>query len=343
MNKPYMHAIGFTKTGGPQVLELLTLPLPKLEPYEVLVEVMAVGINPVDCKVRKNATKASETNPIIPGYDAAGVIVAVGSDVTKFDMGDEVFYAGNLKKQGTYAPYHAIDSRVIARRPTLLSYSEAAGIPLNAITAWEALIDRMKIPEDPTENEGKTILITSGAGGVGSIAIQIAKKILGLKVIASASREDTYDWIKKCGADCIINNNNPVSDELEKVGVWQVDYVLHCYELESSNFKHFSDIIKPFGVICVVTTRVQEDEINLFNKNVNLIYEIMFERVMNGVELERQGEILKIIANLLDQKILFTTVSETKVFNLNNIREAHERLEKGEIVGKIVMDQVDLL
>jgi len=338
-----MHAIGFTHTGGPQVFELLTLPIPKLEPYEVLVEVMAIGINPVDCKVRKHATKVSETNPIVPGYDAAGVIVAIGSDVTKFDIGDEVYYAGNLRKQGTYAPYHAIDSRVIARRPTLLSYSEAAGIPLDAISAWEALIDRMKIPEDPTENEGKTILITAGAGGIGSIAIQIAKKILGLKVIASASREDTHDWIKKCGADSVINSHNPVSDELDKVGVWQVDYILHCNEQETENFKHFRDIIKPFGVIGVVTTRVQEDEINLFNKNVKLLYEIMFEKVLNGVELERQGEILKIIANLLDQKILFTTVRETKVFNLNNVKEAHERLEKGEVIGKIVMDQVDLL
>ena len=340
-------AIGLTKAGGADVLEPVKIQQPTLGEHDILVHVKAAGLNPVDFKVRSypvtplTPVEVSKENPRIPGYDASGIVLEVGSAVKKFKVGDEVFYAGNVQKPGTYAPLHVVDSRIVGHKPASLSYAEAAGMPLVCLTAWEALIDRLHIPENKHQNQGKTILIISGAGGVGSVAIQIAKQVLGLKVIATASRPETVDFVKKLHADYVINHRNPLAQELEKIGIKEVDYVFHCYELTNDYVNQISQVIKVGGGVASITAL---ENINLgpfYAKSVLFVLELMFTRPIFGVELERQGEILDTVSKLLDDKVLVHTVTEVKPFTVENVREAHIKLEEGLCIGKTVFDKVD--
>ncbi len=343
MNKLLTKAIGFTQFGGPEVLKILEIPIPELKSNQVLIEVKAISTNPIDTKVRigRKGGIVDENNPKVVGYDAAGVIVETGSDVKGLSKGDEVYYVSSINLQGAYSKLQPVDSRVVSKKPKSLSWVEAAALPLVTLTAWETMIERMKIPTNKEQNKGKYILITAGAGGVGSIAIQIAKQLLGLNVIASASRQDTIDYAKKCGADVVINHRNPLPQELEKIGFKEVDYVFHCWELSNDYTQQLSQITKPFGVIGVLTAI---EPINLgpfFSKSITLAHEFMFARQVYGVEIERHGQILSEVAELIDNKVLFSPLTDTKPFTLDNIVEAHKKLEKGTVIGKLGFDKLD--
>jgi len=339
--------IGLIKAGGVEVLGPIEIPKPKLGDFDILVRVKATGLNPLDYKVRKYSTtlitpvSVSTENPRIPGYDASGIVVEVGTAVKKFKVGDEVFYAGNVQKPGTYAPLHVVDSRIVGHKPKSLSHAEAAGMPLVCLTAWESLIDRLRIPQDKSQNRGKTILIIAAAGGVGSVAIQIAKRLLGLTVIATASRSETVDFVKKLGSDYAINYKNPLAEELEKIGIKEVDYVFHCHELTTDYVKQIGQVIKPGGAVVGITAGEEYDLRVFFTKSVLFLLELMFTRPTYGVELERQGEILETVSKLFDEKVLVHTVTEIKPFTVENVRKAHIKLENGAGIGKIVLDKVD--
>ncbi|EPR68693.1 zinc-binding alcohol dehydrogenase family protein [Cyclobacterium qasimii] len=305
--------------------------------FDLLVKVAAVSVNPVDFKVRQSAAKENVLEePKIIGYDAVGEIIAVGDKVSLFKEGDEVYYAGDLTRSGSNAAFQLIDERIVGAKPKSLSMAEAAALPLTGLTAWESIFDRMKV--DPKTAKGKTILILAGAGGVGSIAIQIAKQVAGLTVIATASREETENWCKSMGADFVVNHNDLKSD-LEKIGHKEVDYILDCVDI-NGYWETVIDIIKPQGHI--VTISGNSEPLNLMllkNKSVSFSWEFMFTRSMYTTDdIIRQHEILSEMANLVDKGILKSTLkTELRGFSVENFKKAHELQESGKTIGKTVI------
>lgn len=222
------------------------LPIPALErPRDLLVKVVASSVNPIDYKMRSTGTR-------VTGYDVSGVVTAVGDETSLFKVGDEVFYAGDFSRQGAFAEYHVVDERIVGNKPKKLTHAEAAAMPLTSLTAWEAMVEQMGIPTDKEANAGKTILIMAGAGGVGSVAIQIAKVVLGLRVVAAASREETAQFAKSQGADLIISGRGDIKQELEDVGVTDgVEYIFDT--VNHKYFDRYLPAIKACGRICSTT------------------------------------------------------------------------------------------
>ncbi|TFG60778.1 MAG: zinc-binding alcohol dehydrogenase family protein, partial [Spirochaetales bacterium] len=216
-------------------------------PRDLIVKVKAVSVNPVDTKVRRRITGRLVT-PKILGWDASGIVEQIGAGVTLFKPGDEVYYAGDITRDGTDSEYHAVDERIAGRKPGSLSFKQAAAMPLTTITAWEALFERLGAPKT-AHNSGQSILIIGGAGGVGSIAIQLSKKVAGLKVIATASRKDSAAWCRSLGADIVIDHTKPFREELSRTGEKDVRYIL-CLNSTESHLKNMADVIKPQGRIC---------------------------------------------------------------------------------------------
>jgi len=305
--------------------------------YDLLVKIEAISINPVDFKIRQNAAKDTvlETPKII-GWDAAGTVEAVGDSTSKFKVGDQVYYAGDLTKSGCNAEYQLIDERIVGQKPKNLSIPEAAAMPLTTLTAFETFFDRIKI--DPEKDQGKSVLILAGAGGVGSIAIQMAKTLCNLTVIATASREDSITWCKDMGADHVVNHYN-LKQELEGIGHSQVNYILDFADLEGY-WELATEIIKPQGHIVSITGSTKPLNLNLLkNKSVTFSYEFMYTRSMYTTEdIERQHEILNYVAHLLDEGILKTTLTTTLYgFTVENLKTAHQMQESSKSIGKTVI------
>lgn len=305
--------------------------------YDLLVKVWAISINPVDFKIRQNAAKGKVLDtPKIIGWDAVGIVEAIGDKASKFKVGDEVYYAGDIGRSGSNAEFQLIDERIVGHRPRNLSVPEAAAMPLTSLTAYEALFDRIGI--DPEKDRGKSVLIIAGAGGVGSIAIQLAKKLCNLTVIATASREDSISWCKDMGADHVVDHNN-LKQELENIGYPQVHYILDFVDLEGY-WESAVDIIKPQGHIVSITGSSIPLQLNVLkNKSVTFSWEFMFTRSMYHTEdMERQHEILNHVAQLLDEGVLKTTLSTTLYgFTVENLKAAHEMQESGKTIGKTVI------
>lgn len=305
--------------------------------YDLLVKIEAISVNPVDFKIRQNAAKDVVLDvPKIIGWDAVGVVEAVGEKTSKFKVGDEVYYAGDLTRSGSNAEYQLIDERIVGRKPKNLSIAEAAAIPLTGLTAYESLFDRIKV--DPEKDKGKTVLVLAGAGGVGSIAIQLAKKLGNLTVIATASRPDSIDWCKELGADYVVNHHN-LKEELEEIGHKEVDYILDFVDLEGY-WETATDIIKPQGHIVSITGSSKPLNLNLLkNKSVTFSYELMYTRSMYTTnDIERQHEILNDIADLLEAGTIKTTLTTTlKGFTVENLKKAHQMQESGKSIGKTVI------
>ncbi|MCK0145772.1 zinc-binding alcohol dehydrogenase family protein [Arenibacter sp. F26102] len=305
--------------------------------YDLLVKIWAISVNPVDFKVRQNAAKDMVLDtPKIIGWDAVGVVEAKGDKATKFKVGDHVYYAGDITRSGSNAEYQLVDERIVGHKPTNLSVPEAAAMPLTSLTAYEALFDRIRI--DPEKDKGKSVLIIAGAGGVGSIAIQLAKKLCNLTVIATASREDSISWCNDLGADYVVNHYN-LKEELEKIGHSQVNYILDFVDLDGY-WELAADIIKPQGHIVSITGSSTPLDINLLkNKSVTFSWEFMYTRSMfNTEDIERQHEILNHIGQLLDEGILKTTLTTTLYgFTVENLKAAHEMQESGKTIGKTVI------
>ncbi|QDW24661.1 zinc-binding alcohol dehydrogenase family protein [Pedobacter sp. KBS0701] len=336
-----MKAIGF-KTSLPisenESFIAFETPVPQPEGRDLLVKIKAISVNPVDFKIRQNSAKDTvlETPKVI-GWDAVGTIEAVGEGVTFFKAGDEVYYAGDLTRSGSNAEYQLIDERIVGLKPKSLTDTEAAAMPLTALTAWESLYDRIRISEQ--KDKGKSILIIGGAGGVGSIAIQLAKKISGLKVITTASRPKTKEWCKAMGADVVVNHKNLV-EEVREAGFKEVDFILDFVDL-NSYWDDLVELIKPQGHIVSITGSATPIALNkLKNKSVTFSWELMYTRSMYQTDdMEQQHHILNELAKLFDNGTLKTTLNQTlKGFTVENLKEAHRLLESGKTIGKVVIE-----
>jgi len=306
-------------------------------PHDLLVKIDAISVNPVDFKIRQNSAKDTvlETPKII-GWDAVGIVQAVGQDVTLFEVGDPVYYAGDITKQGSNAEYQIIDERIVGRKPKSLSIEEAAVIPLTALTAWEILFDRIRISAD--KDKGKSILIIGGAGGVGSIAIQIAKKIAGLTVIATASRPETIAWCKQQGADFVVDHKDLVSS-VREAGFEYVDFILDFVDT-NTYWDIMVELIKPQGHIASITGSSDPVALTkLKSKSVSFSWELMYTRSMYQTEdMIEQHNILNMVSDLLDDGILKTTLNTTlNGLTAENLKKAHELLESGKTIGKIAL------
>ncbi|MXO07023.1 zinc-binding alcohol dehydrogenase family protein [Flavobacterium sp. HBTb2-11-1] len=335
-----MKAIGF-KTSLPienpeSFIEFETVkPVPGA--HDLLVKIDAISVNPVDFKIRQSSAKETVLDtPKIIGWDAVGIVQAVGQDVTLFEVGDPVYYAGDITKQGSNAEYQIIDERIVGRKPKSLSIEESAVIPLTALTAWEILFDRIRINAD--KDKGKSILIIGGAGGVGSIAIQLAKKIAGLTVIATASRPETIEWCKQQGADFVVDHKDLISS-VREAGFEHVDFILDLVDT-NAYWDTMVELIKPQGHIASITGSAEPVVLNkLKSKSVSFSWELMYTRSMYQTEdMIEQHNILNIVADLLDDGILKTTLNTTlSGLTAENLKKAHELLESGKTIGKIAI------
>ena len=308
---------------------------PKPEKQDLLVKIKAISVNPVDYKVRKNSAKDKTLDePKIIGWDAAGVVEAVGDDVSLFKPGDEVFYAGDLSKPGCYAEYQVVDERIVGHKPKNLSWEEAAALPLTSLTAWESIFDRLKIQKN--SGKGKNILIIGGAGGVGSIAIQLLKQLTDLKVIATASREVTQQWCQNLGADKIVNHHK-LKEELQDIE--NIDYILNFADT-SSNWEAMVDLIAPQGAICCIVETSENIDLNaLKNKSVSFHWELMFTRSMFKTEdMLAQHKILEEIKELVQKEKIVSTMNEKfQGLKAETLKEVHKLQEAGKSVGKNVV------
>ncbi len=335
-----MKAIGFKQslpiTDKNSFIEFET-DKPSPDGYDLLVKIAAISVNPVDFKIRQNAAKDTTLDtPKIIGWDAVGTVEAVGDKTSRFKVGDEVYYAGDLTRSGSNAEYQLVDERIVGHKPKSLSVAESAAIPLTGLTGWESLFDRIKI--NPVTDKGKTVLILAGAGGVGSIAIQIAKKVAGLTVIATASRKDSEQWCKDLSSDFVVNHHN-LKEELEKIGHSQVDYILDFVDLEGY-WETATEIIKPQGHIVSITGSSKPLNLDLLKvKSVTFSWELMYTRSMFKTDdMERQHQILNEIADLLDSGTIKTTLTTTlQGFTVENLKKAHEMQESGKTIGKTVI------
>ncbi len=332
----WMRAIGY-KAAGPvsdaNVMMEFEAEKPQLKSRDILVEVRGVSVNPVDIKVRKNAQP--ENGARILGFDAAGIVKEVGSGVTYFKVGDEVFYAGDITRQGSNAALQAVDERIVGRKPKKLGFAEAAGMPLTTITAWELLFESFGVTEGG--GCGDAILVVGGAGGVGSILIQLAKKLTRLTVIATASRSDTVEWVKKMGADHVINHNNPLDAEISKLGI-SPRYVAALTQT-AVHFNSIVKLIKPRGHIALIDDPQTLDIVPLKQKALSVSWEFMFTRSMFETEdMNEQHKLLNRLAELLDEDTLISTVNNLGgEMSVANLQAAHELQDSGKAIGKTVL------
>jgi zinc-binding alcohol dehydrogenase family protein len=333
-----MRAVGY-KHSRPidQADSLIDLEIekPTAQGRDLLVEVKAVSVNPVDTKVRKRADPKGGA-PKILGYDAAGVVAAVGSDAKLFKPGDEVFYAGSILRQGTDAEYHLVDERIVGAKPKTLDFAAAAALPLTSITAWEMLFDRLAVPRDGAE--GRSLLIVGGAGGVGSIAIQLARHLTKLTIITSASRPETVAWCKELGAHHVIDHSKPMAAQLEAIGHRFVDYVFGV-NASDQHYDTIVEIIAPQGKLGMIDDPGMFDANKLKGKSASLHWESMFTRSsFQTADMEAQHRLLSEVAKLVDTGVIRTTLAETLgTINAANLKRAHALIESGRARGKLVL------
>lgn len=334
-----MKAVALTRylpIDDPESLVDVDLADPRPNGHDILVRVEAVSVNPVDTKVRSPKAQV-EATPKVLGYDAAGVVEAIGDRVTLFQPGDAVYYAGDITRPGSNAQLQLVDERIVGRKPASLDFAQAAALPLTSLTAWELLFDRFGFDEAGAD-AGRSVLIVAGAGGLGSIAIQIARHA-GLKVIATASRSETIDWCRRMGVDHVIDHRLPLRPQLESAGFKHVDAIA-CFTGVEPYWTQLADLVAPQGRIgLVVGLRGPLDLELLKSKSASVHWEFMFTRAMfTTADIVRQHEILDRVAQLVDSGALRTTLTDTLApINAANLRKAHRRLESGTTIGKLVL------
>lgn len=333
-----MKAIGYQENlsiDNEKSLQDIELPTPKAAGRDILVEVKAISVNPVDYKIRQSRPPENEEWAVI-GWDAAGVVKAVGEDVSLFKVGDEVWYAGDLTRPGSNAEFQLVDERIVGNKPKSLSFSEAAALPLTTLTAWELLFDRMNVEKD---NANESILVIGAAGGVGSILVQLVKKLTQLKIIGTASRETTTNWLKELGVDAVINHRHKLSEELEKQKLSQPKYVISLNGTEQ-HFDEIVKLIKPQGKFGLIDDPSTLNVMPFKLKAVSTHIELMYTRSLFQTEdMIEQHHILNKTANLIDKGLIKTTVGEHfGKINAANLRKAHALLESGKAKGKIVLE-----
>jgi len=315
----------------------VTLPEPTPGDYDLLVEVKAVSVNPVDYKVRRGMAPAAGEARVI-GWDAAGVVRAVGSKVSRFQPGDRVWYAGDLLRAGSNSELQIVDERIVGHMPKSLDFARAAALPLTTITAWELLFDRLQVLSNDAAS-GKSILVVGAAGGVGSILVQLARQLTGLTIVGTASRAETQAWVKDLGAHHVIDHSKPLADELRRIGLPQVDYIAGLNQTDK-HFVQMAEAIAPQGRISLIDEPETMDVGLLKRKSVSLHWEFMYTRSMfQTADMAKQHELLNRVAALVDAGTIKTTVAEHfGTINAANLKRAHALLEGGTAKGKIVLE-----
>ena len=334
-----MRAVGYKHSlAVDQAAALIDLEVDKPAPRgrDLLVQVKAVSVNPVDTKVRMR-TDPKGGAPKILGYDATGVVAVIGPDVTLFKPGDEVWYAGSIVRPGTNSEFHLVDERIVGRKPKTLDFAGAAALPLTAITAWEMLFDRFGIARGG--GEGKSLLIIGGAGGVGSIAIQLARALTRLTVIATASRPETHDWCKQLGAHHVIDHSKPMPEQLKGRGHRFVDYIFGVTE-SGQHFDAIAEVIAPQGKFGLIDDPKSLDVAKLKGKSASLHWEAMFTRsTFQTPDMDAQHRLLDEVAGMVESGTIRTTLAENLGrINAANLRRAHAMIESGRTRGKIVLE-----
>ncbi|WP_445663219.1 zinc-binding alcohol dehydrogenase family protein [Enterobacter soli] len=321
---------------NPAVFIEISQPMPQPGEHDLLVEVKAVSINPVDTKVHAGIARNGLKDPRILGWDASGIVKSVGASVTGFRPGDEVWYAGDITRPGSNTTHQLIDARIVGHKPASLGWAAAAALPLTALTAWEGLFERLNIQDG---GQDKTLLIIGGAGGVGSLAIPFAKYNSKVKVIATASREDSAQWCLDRGADMVVNYRD-LKGELAKQGINFVDYIFILNDTDG-HWDAVSDLIAPQGHICTIVENEDPlDQSKLKSKSAALHWEFMYTRSMyQTADMARQGEILNEVAKLVDNGVVESSLSETlHGLSVESISEAHRKVLDGHMRGKVVVE-----
>jgi NADPH2:quinone reductase len=318
---------------------LIDIELPKPTPtgHDILVEVKAVSVNPVDYKVRRS-TAPQDSDWKVIGWDAAGIVVAAGPDVNLFKVGDEVFYAGSIIRSGTNAQFHLVDERIVGRKPQSLNWAEAAALPLTSLTAWEALFDRMDVKR-PVPGAASAIVIIGGAGGVGSIAIQIARQCTDLTVIATASRPETREWVKQLGAHHVIDHSKPLAAQVAGLEIGAPAFVFSTTQTEK-HVSEIADLIAPQGRFGLIDDPEDFDIMLFKRKAVSIHHELMFTRAIYGTpDIGEQGKLLNDVSSLVDAGKIRTTLTERLApINAANLKSAHALIESGTARGKVALE-----
>ena len=314
----------------------IDLPTPEATGHDLLVEVKAVSVNPVDVKVRANVAPPEGEYKIL-GWDAAGIVRAVGPEVTMFKPGDEVFYAGAINRGGSNVEFHLIDERIVGAKPKSLDFPAAAALPLTSITAYEALFDRLKV-QDPVPGVANAILIIGGAGGVGSVAIQIARALTDLTVIATASRPETQAWVEELGAHHVIDHSKPLAAQIEALGIGAPAFVFSTTNT-SDHIASIVDAIAPQGRFALIDDPKTLDVVPFKRKAVSIHWELMFTRpLFNTADMIEQHKLLTKVAELVDSGKIRSTLTETAgTINAANLKKAHALVETGKMKGKVVL------
>lgn len=343
-----MKAVGYTESlpiNDPKSLQDVELPKPMANGRDLLVRVRAIGVNPVDFKVRQRAAAEPGQFKVL-GWDAVGEVVATGEGVSLFKPGDQVYYAGDVTRQGSNAEYQIVDERIVGRKPASLSDAEAAALPLTTITAWEMLFDHLGLEQQQPGNVHPTdqvILVTGAAGGVGSILIQLAKKLTGATVVASASRPESREWVESLGADFVVNHRESLQRQVEQlVSEGKIAPITHVASLNATDqyFDDYVALLQPFGKIAMIDDPAELDVMKIKPKSLSLHIEFMFARSMHGADdMQVQHDLLETVASLVDQGVIRTTAGKNLgLIDAENLRAAHTELEAGKAVGKIVLE-----
>jgi zinc-binding alcohol dehydrogenase family protein len=335
-----MRAVGFNQnqpiTSDTALLDI-DLPMPEATGRDLLVEIRAISVNPVDTKTRKNAVVEPGQYKVL-GYDAAGVVKAVGPGVKLFQPGDEVYYAGAINRQGTNSEYHLVDERIVGAKPKTLSFEEAAALPLTAITAYEALFHRMKV-QDKVAGSWNAVLLIGGAGGVGSIAIQLLRELSDVTVIATASRPETQAWVRELGAHHVIDHSKPLAPQIAEMAIGQPGFVFSITQTD----KHLPDVLEliaPQGRFALIDDSAEVIDLRSFKRKcLSVHWEMMFARpVFQTADMIEQHKLLTHVAELVDAGKIRTTLSDVLgPINADNLKKAHALIESGTTRGKLVL------
>jgi NADPH2:quinone reductase len=335
-----MKAVGYQKSLPIDAAEsLVDFEASKPEPTgrDIRVAVKAISVNPVDTKVRKRAEPPQGEYRIL-GFDAAGVVDAVGPDVTLFRPGDEVFYAGSNQRQGTNSEFHLVDERIVGKKPRTLSFAQAAALPLTSITAWELLFDRLgAVPGK--QHDPRTLLVIGGAGGVGSILIQLARRLTGLTVVATATRPESQQWCLDLGAHAVIDHAKPLKEQIAALKLDPVGLVASLTATDQ-HYKDVADLIAPQGRFALIDDPAEFNIAVFKAKAVSIHWELMFTRsTFQTPDMIAQNHLLNDVSDLIDKGVLRTTLDQSfGTINAANLKRAHALLESGKSRGKIVLE-----
>ncbi|AYD00273.1 zinc-binding alcohol dehydrogenase family protein [Neorhizobium sp. NCHU2750] len=335
-----MRAVGFNQNqpiSSETSLVDIDLPMPEAKGRDLLVEIKAVSVNPVDTKTRKNAVLEAGQYKVL-GYDAAGIVTAVGPDVKLYKPGDEVFYAGAINRQGTNAEFHLVDERIVGKKPATLSFEQAAALPLTAITAYETLFHRMRV-QDKVSGAWNAVLLIGGAGGVGSIAIQLLRELSDVTVIGTGSRPETQEWMRELGAHHVLDHSQPLAKQIAQMAIGAPGFVFSITET-SQHIGDILELIAPQGRLGLIDDPKEPVDVRQFKrKALSIHWETMFVRpVFQTPDMIEQYKLLNHVSELVDQGKIRTTLSDVLgPINAENLKKAHALIEGGRTRGKLVL------